>query len=50
MLQIAKGLYTQILVLINDTANTSLNILVTDFHDMYVWLGIPVQFISNTGY
>ena len=26
VLQIAIGLYTQILVLINDTANTSLNI------------------------
>ena len=48
MLQIAIGLYTRILVLSNDTANTSLNI--TDFHDMYVWLAIPVKFISSTGY
>ena len=22
----------------------------TDFHDMYVWLGLQIQFISNTGY
>ena len=35
---------THILVMLSTTGLNT-----TDFHDMYVWLGMPIQFISNTG-